>query len=132
VYTLLPAFDGLLTDVSSIWIDYLLLDKPLVFPFPDIQDYREGRGLGIEPYEHWVPGPFVRDLDGLLTALGDLVDGRDTMAQERRLARLRFHQHRDDGSAARLLDFLGIEARPPSTDGAGAAPPDAPRLHPPG
>jgi len=111
VYTMLPAFDGLLTDVSSIWVDYLLLDKPIVFAFPDIQDYRDGRGLIIEPFEHWVPGPFVRDIDGVIAALADLVQGRDPMAQERGLARLRFHQHRADRSAARLLDGLGMKPR---------------------
>jgi CDP-glycerol glycerophosphotransferase len=111
MYTMLPAFDGLLTDVSSIWVDYLLLDKPMVFAFPDIQDYRDGRGLSLEPYEDWVPGPFVRDIDGLIEALADLVEGRDPMARERRLARVRFHQYRDDRSAARLLDGLGIESR---------------------
>jgi hypothetical protein len=111
VYRMLPAFDGLLTDVSSIWLDYLLLDKPIVFAFPDIQDYRDGRGLVIEPYEEWVPGPFVRDMDGLIAALADLVEGRDPMAHERGLARLRFHQYRDDRSAARLLDGLGIRSR---------------------
>jgi CDP-glycerol glycerophosphotransferase len=112
MYTMLPAFDGLLTDVSSVWVDYLLLDKPMVFAFPDIQDYRDGRGLSIEPYEDWVPGPFVRDIDGLIEALADLVDGRDPMAHERGLARVRFHQYRDDRSAARLLDGLGIQSRP--------------------
>jgi CDP-glycerol glycerophosphotransferase len=111
VYTMLPAFDGLITDVSSIWVDYLLLDKPLVFAFPDIEDYRQGRGLSIEPYEEWVPGPFVRDLDGLVAALDDVVHGRDPMAAERRRARLRFHQYHDDRSAARLLDGLGIQRR---------------------
>ncbi|MDQ3485652.1 MAG: CDP-glycerol glycerophosphotransferase family protein [Actinomycetota bacterium] len=111
LYTLLSAFDGLLTDVSSIWLDYLLLDKPMVFPFPDLQDYRDGRGLNLEPYEDWVPGPLVRDLDGLLAALSDLVQGRDAMATERRLARRRFHQYHDDKSTARLLDGLGICSR---------------------
>ena len=111
VYTLLPAFDGLLTDVSSVWVDYLLLDKPLVFAFPDVQDYRDGRGLTVEPYEQWVPGAFARDMDELLLALADLVDGRDPTAHERRLARLRFHQHHDDRSAARLLDGVGLLPR---------------------
>jgi CDP-glycerol glycerophosphotransferase len=111
LYTLLPAFDGLLTDVSSIWLDYLLLDRPMIFAFPDVDDYRAGRGLNLEPYEDWVPGPFVRDLDSLLAALQDVIDGTDPMAAERRRARLRFHEHHDDRSTARLLDGLGIPRR---------------------
>jgi len=105
---LLSAFDGLITDVSSAWVDYLLLDKPLIFAFPDIEEYRQGRGLSIEPYEHWVPGPFVRTLDEFVDALDDVVAGRDPLAEERRLARLRLHQYQDDKSAARLLDGLGL------------------------
>lgn len=111
VYTLLPAFDGLLTDVSSVWVDYLLLDKPMVFAFPDVQDYREGRGLTIEPFECWAPGAFITDMDQLLLALTDLVEGRDPTAHERALARLRFHQHLDDRSASRLLDGVGLPPR---------------------
>ncbi len=108
LYTLLPAFDGLLTDVSSIWLDYLLLDRPMVFPFPDLDAYRAGRGLNLEPYEEWVPGPVVRDVESLIAALGELADGRDPMAEERSRARVRFHQFHDDRSAARLLDGLGV------------------------
>ncbi len=111
LYQVLPAFDGLLTDMSSVWVDYLLLDKPMVFAFPDIDAYRAGRGLNLEPYEHWVPGPLTRTLDELLDALGDLLRGADPSADERSRARLRFHQYRDDRSTARLLDGLGITAR---------------------
>ena len=110
LYTMLPAFDGLLTDVSSIWLDYLLLDRPLVFAFPDVDEYRSGRGLNLEPYEDWVPGPFARDMDSLLQALAELLDGHDPMSDERGRARARFHQHHDDQSAARLLDGLGIRS----------------------
>ncbi len=111
VYTLLPAFDGLLTDMSSVLVDYLLLDKPLIFAFPDLQRYRDGRGLTVEPYEHWVPGAFARDMDELILALSDLVEGRDPTAHERGLARLRFHEHLDGRSAARLLDGVGLPPR---------------------
>jgi len=108
LYPALPAFDGLITDMSSIWVDYLLLDRPMVFAFPDVADYRNGRGLNLEPYEDWVPGPFVRTMDQLIAAVDDVVDGRDPMAEERGRARRRFHQFADDGSTARLLDGLGI------------------------
>ncbi|SDQ67956.1 CDP-glycerol glycerophosphotransferase family protein [Quadrisphaera sp. DSM 44207] len=112
VYTAAPAFDALITDMSSIWVDYLLLDKPIVYAFPDVGDYRAGRGLNLEPYEDWVPGPFTTDVDQLVAALQDVVDGRDPMAEERARARRRFHEHHDDRSAARLLDGLGIPAPP--------------------
>lgn len=110
LYPALAAFDGLITDMSSVWVDYLLLDKPMVFAFPDVDRYRDGRGLNLEPYDAWVPGPFTEDVDGLLAALGDVVDGRDPMAEERARARVRFHAHLDDRSTARLLDGLGLTA----------------------
>ncbi len=106
LYPVLSAFDALITDMSSVWVDYLLLDKPILFAFPDVDDYRDGRGLNLEPFEHWVPGPFARTTDELLQAMADVVDGRDPMAEERRRARLRFHQFPDSRSAARLLDGL--------------------------
>jgi len=110
LYPVLAAFDGLITDVSSVWVDYLLTDKPLIFAFPDVEDYRRGRGLNLEPYEDWVPGPFTTTVGELEAALADVVAGRDVMAAERRLARLRFHRYQDDQSAARLLDGLGLTA----------------------
>lgn len=108
LHTALSAFDGLITDMSSIWVDYLLLDKPMIFAFPDVENYRRGRGLNLEPYEQWVPGIFARTMDQFISALADLSAGRDPMAAERARARLRFHQHTDDRSTQRLLDALGI------------------------
>jgi CDP-glycerol glycerophosphotransferase (TagB/SpsB family) len=111
LYPALSAFDALITDMSSVWVDYLLVDKPMIFAFPDVESYRRGRGLNLEPYEHWVPGPFARSMDEVLAAMTDVVDGRDPMAEERRLARLRFHRWHDDGSTTRLLDGLGMGPR---------------------
>ena len=111
LYPALAAFDALITDMSSVWVDYLLLDRPMIFAFPDADHYRHGRGLNLEPYEHWVPGPFTEDVDSLLVALADVLEGRDTMAEERGRARLRFHRYIDDRSTVRLLDGLQIGRR---------------------
>ena len=98
----------LITDMSSVWVDYLLLDKPMIFAFPDIADYRNGRGLNIEPYEHWVPGPFVTDMDGLIDAIAAVIARHDPSGPERRLMRRRLHQWDDAKSTDRLLDGLGV------------------------
>ena len=108
LYPVLSAFDGLLTDMSSVWVDYLLVDRPMIFAFPDIEDYRDGRGLNLEPYEQWVPGPLVRTTAELVEAVTDVVQGRDPCADERARARARFHRFIDSRSTARLLDGIGL------------------------
>ena len=107
-YQLLAAFDALVTDASSVWTDYLLLDRPMIFAFPDVEDYRARRGLNLEPYEDWVPGSFARSMDDVLAEMGRLVDGEDVTADERRRALARFHHHPDGRSTERLLDGLGL------------------------
>ena len=41
-------FDILITDYSSIYIDYLLLDRPLIFLPYDKEQYLKGRGMNFE------------------------------------------------------------------------------------
>jgi CDP-glycerol glycerophosphotransferase len=113
VYTMLAAFDGLITDISSVWVDYLLLDRPIVFAFPDIEEYRATRGISLEPYESWVPGPLVRTVDTLIAAVGAILDGRDEFRASRDQARRRAHRYCDDRSTARVVErAMGRRADP--------------------
>jgi CDP-glycerol glycerophosphotransferase len=113
VYTMLAAFDGLITDISSVWVDYLLLDRPILYAFPDIERYRATRGISPEPYESWIPGPLVRTVDALTDALGAILDGRDDFRAARSQARRRAHRFYDDRSTARLVDR--VMGRPADT-----------------
>lgn len=105
-YTILREFDALVTDVSSIWIDYLLLDKPVVFAFPDLEEYRRRRGLQLEPYDEWVPGGVATSLDELCAELAPVIEGRDPHRDSREAMRKLLHQYPDDRSAARTVEFL--------------------------
>lgn len=68
-YELLAAADVLVTDYSSVWIDHLLVDRPMIAFCPDLDRYRGSRGLALEPHEAWFPGPVVRSLEELLAQL---------------------------------------------------------------
>lgn len=105
-YTILREFDALVTDVSSIWIDYLLLDKPVVFAFPDLEEFRRRRGLQLEPYDEWVPGGIASSLDELCAELGPVIEGGDPHRDSRQAMRTLLHQYPDDRSASRTVDFL--------------------------
>jgi hypothetical protein len=57
LYELLGASSGLVTDYSSVWVDYLLLDRPIAFLVPD----RDGYDRDLVPPDvlDWVPGEVV-------------------------------------------------------------------------
>lgn len=60
-YHLIGASDGLLTDYSSVWIDYLALDRPIAFLVPDAESFQSGRGFNPPDALDWLPGPRVED-----------------------------------------------------------------------
>jgi hypothetical protein len=108
LYQMLAAADGLVTDASSVWIDFLLTQRPIIFAFPDIAEYRKRRGLNLEPYEEWAPGPFVYDLQSLGQRLTGFRDGQDPFGDRRSDMLGRFHLYTDDDSSSRLLNLLGL------------------------
>ncbi|MFD1513764.1 CDP-glycerol glycerophosphotransferase family protein [Halomarina rubra] len=82
---LLREADVLVTDYSSVFVDFLLLDRPQVFYAPDLDAYRAERGFYYD-YETMVPGPVVRDDEGLRRALSEALTG-DPAAERRRALR---------------------------------------------
>lgn len=69
LYELLGNTDMLVTDFSSIYFDYLTLNKPIIFVTNYLKQYEQKRGLLIGPYEEVVPGMCVKTQTELLAAL---------------------------------------------------------------
>lgn len=69
-YVLLSEVDILVTDYSSIYFDYLLLNRPIIFTPFDLENYKKhDRGFYFS-YEENTPGPKVfswRDFEGVLS-----------------------------------------------------------------
>lgn len=94
--------DSLITDYSSIFIDYLLLKKPIIFYIPDIEEYKKLRGLAID-FENSIhtPGPKIKKLSELLSlkeADFNLFNLEKSMEF--------FHEYMDGKSIERIGNFL--------------------------
>lgn len=56
LYELIGISDGLLSDYSSVAVDYLLLDRPLGYVLADYNIYKEKRGFVFEDPLEYMPG----------------------------------------------------------------------------
>jgi CDP-glycerol glycerophosphotransferase len=72
LYELLGNIDLLLTDFSSVYIDFLLTLKPVGFLFNDLDNYNSSRGFVFENYKEYMPGVKMNNLNSLLSFLDDV------------------------------------------------------------
>jgi CDP-glycerol glycerophosphotransferase (TagB/SpsB family) len=105
LYDVVGAADVLITDASSVYVDYLILDRPVIMAFPDIEEYQATRGFSFGPVENCIAGPLVRTFDELCGAVEDSLVTDRYAARREEIAAL-FHEQRDDNAAARLIDAV--------------------------
>lgn len=105
VYEVLAVSDALITDYSSVYFDYLLMDKPMLFLSNDLEEYRKNRGFLLEPLEMWRPGISVGNYEELTSELSKLFE-LETYKEERRVIREMLHRHKDGDSTIRAKTYI--------------------------
>ena len=84
-------FDLLITDYSSIYLDYLLLDKPMIFLPYDKEEYLKDRGMNYS-YDEVTPGAKPETQKQLLINIEDSLFGEDRYRTQRRECNAYFNQ----------------------------------------
>jgi len=102
----LSAFDAVMTDYSSLAMDFALLGRPIVWFAPDLEAYVQTRGL-YEPLEVTARGQVMRSWSAAVDRLSQILDigspvRASACADSRALAE-RFHIERSGRAAARVL-----------------------------
>ena len=101
---LLPVADLMITDYSSIVVDFMFFGKPYVLFAPDWEQYKQDRGMYVDL--HTLSPYVVTDSRALKDAvLQALKDPCDTWVQKNRT----FHASSCDGhSTDRIIEYLGL------------------------
>jgi CDP-glycerol glycerophosphotransferase (TagB/SpsB family) len=105
---LLEHVDVLMTDYSSIYFEYLLLDRPVAFYAYDRPAFEAANGLYFE-YEAYAPGPVASDFGGLTGALERCFEDPSAYAEQRQRVRDEMFDHRDGRSAERVCALVEDE-----------------------
>jgi len=108
LYDILPAVDILVTDYSSVYFDYLLLNRPIVFYVPDLEEYKEIRGFILEPYEKWTPGDKARTPRELILALSEAVNNPKKWERERLWLRDIMFKYQDGKASERIIKYFWL------------------------
>ena len=109
LYDLMPQADVLLGDYSSASLQFLLLDKPLAFVVPDMEEYKNSRGFCFENPEEYMPGPLIKEKSELYDFLREVGKGEDRFKQERKRVRDAIFKFQDNQNTKRVIELSEIQ-----------------------
>lgn len=104
-YPLLEHVDVLLTDYSSIYFEFLLLDRPVAFYAYDRPEFEAANGLYFD-YDEYAPGPVATEFEELSAALDRCFEDPGAHADQRERVREEMFDHRDGRSAERVCALV--------------------------
>lgn len=99
LYPLLGSTDYLLTDFSSVCIDYDILQKPMGFTISDYDSYLNSRGFVFNDVLSVLPGQIINNYSELLEFI---------KAPTYKSSSIDFNRFKDNKSRERLAQFLNI------------------------
>lgn len=107
LYEVLAGSAGLITDYSSVYFDYLLLDRPIATTTDDIEEWKKMTGFAFDldaVYDRSTTR--CPDLNALITFLSDLDGHAQAKAAGREEIRNLTNIWYDGNSAKRVADFI--------------------------
>lgn len=109
LYQLMALSDGLITDFSSVYLDYLLVNKPIAFDLTDQAKYKKGIGYIMDTPEDFMPGVKIKSIKDMLQFITTIKDKTDNYKNERKLLCNKVHKFKDNNSSKRLVELMGLK-----------------------
>lgn len=106
IYPVLKYSDALITDYSSIYFDYLLLDKPILYYPIDLEEYQEKCRGFYRPYDDLTAGVKAYNEDELVSAMNDVINGVDNYKEKRKLLRDKMFKYQDGKNCERVVEWV--------------------------
>lgn len=107
LYHLLACTDLLITDYSSVMIDYTLIDQPVICFSTDLEEFKRTQGLYFDDFESWVPTQFIQDEDTFFDYLEMILnDSKDPYLEKRRKIKDVFFTYSDARNSERICNHV--------------------------
>lgn len=108
LYELLSQSDGLIADYSSVYLEYLVLDRPICFAMDDMEQYAENRGFVFENPLDYMPGEHICEKEQLVQFVEKIHDGIDEYKEKRHIVNQQVNHYKDGQNCKRVLEISGV------------------------
>ncbi len=108
LYELVAHADALVTDYSSIYFDYLLLNRPIGFTCDDMEAYGGNRGFVVDNPLELMPGMKIQNYPEFVAFAEKVFAGDDGFREERERVNNLVNADQDGRSCAHLVSLLGL------------------------
>lgn len=109
LYKFLSGIDGLLTDYSSVYFDYLLLDRAIGFIVDDIDEYKNKRGFIVDEPLEIMPGKHIYTYNDLLDFLYSFQQNDSNFKEARGNINNLCNFFKENGNCKKILELVGIK-----------------------
>ncbi len=107
IYPALPNLDIMISDYSSVYMDFLLLNKPILFFTYDLLEYEKNEREFYYDYETLTPGAKCCTQEELLNEILRIInDGEDIYKEQREELCKKTFEDCDGKSSDRIVGFL--------------------------
>ena len=108
LWSYLSQSDALITDYSSVYLNYLLVNRPICFAVPDMDEYSDSRGFVFDNPRDFMPGEFAQTKEELFTFFENVAEGKDKYKTDREKVNYIINKYHDGKSRERLLKKSNI------------------------
>lgn len=107
LYPLLGTTDALITDYSSVWIDYEILNKPIFFVIHDYEEYKNTRGLLFEDFINISPYPVI----DTYKKFTEFLENYENINMNNREFTNKYNKYKDNKSCERIVKYLELDKK---------------------
>lgn len=111
LYKFIALTDALITDYSSISVDYLPLNRPVIYTLDDYEEYKNSRGIYPKNAVEYMPGEHVINIKQLKKALIDIANNQDSYREERKRVTDLFYTFQPGKASERVLEYFDVKKK---------------------
>ncbi|MBQ8210015.1 MAG: CDP-glycerol glycerophosphotransferase family protein [Clostridia bacterium] len=112
LYEFLTETDALITDYSSVYYDYLMLERPIALAVEDFDDFTSKWEMFYNTFDEFKENykcPYLYTVDDLKKFIKDVATDNDEFEQDRINARNKFYTYPDNKACERLYKYMKQE-----------------------